>query len=249
MNTDSPLLCQREGPVLTLTFNRPEARNALNQALIARLTAELEAAQDDPDLRVVVLRGAGPCFSAGVDLKERRAATVAQRQQQRRRLHHMIHLVELLPVPVVAALHGPVLGAGVELAAACDLRVASSDAVLGFSEAALAVFPGAGGPVRLQRLMSLGMVKLMVFTGRRLSAEEARACGLVELVVPPDRLDACLAELTADISRGTREGLKAAKILMQRSAEMGLEAAMDLSVALRQPLDGSAAYEQRLDRF
>ena len=179
---------RRDHGILWLTLNRPEKRNALNLALVEALSAKLRALAADDTLRAVVLRGAGKAFLAGADIAElkERGALEALRGINAT----LFREVEELPVPVIAALHGWVLGGGMELAMACDVRVAAESARFGQPELTLGILPGAGGVHRLAEVAGLGNAKDLILTGRIIDAGEALRIGLVSRVVPDDDLQA-----------------------------------------------------------
>jgi enoyl-CoA hydratase len=171
--------------VASLELNRPEARNALSRELCEQLVAQLEAWASDDAVRVVVVSGAGgKAFAAGSDIAELKARThkesfLAWTQRALQRL-------EDFPRPTIAALDGYALGGGLELALACDLRVASKSAKVGMPEVTLGVFPSAGGTWRLPRMVGLGRARELIFTGRIVDAAEAAQWGLFESLVETD---------------------------------------------------------------
>lgn len=190
------------GPVAVVTLNRPEKLNALTMAMRRRLGEVVEGLAADDGVRVVVLAGAGPrAFCAGADLTELGGRTLdselAPEADLRRRLPR---LLETIDKPTIAALHGHVLGAGLELAMACTIRVAASDARLGLPEVKRGVIPGSGGTQRLQRLCGLGWTLDLVLSGRSLSAAEASQIGLVTRVVPEGQAVAAAVALAQEMA-------------------------------------------------
>lgn len=182
------VLEERQDQVVLLTLNRPEAMNSFNFAMLHGLKEKVEAIQYDPDVRVVIITGAGKAFCAGADLKER--ATLGEQQVKEFifTIRNLFTFIESLNKPVIAAVNGVALGGGTELALACDLRIASTGTSLGLTETRLAIIPGAGGTQRLPRLVGRGKAKELIFTGRRVDAEEALQIGLVNSVCPPEIL-------------------------------------------------------------
>lgn len=172
--------------VATVTLNRPSALNALNQAMIAELDHALDALGADETLRAVIITGAGErAFAAGADVRE--FTTLADKraaQALAERAHAVFEKIGTLPKPVIAAINGFALGGGLELALACDIRLAADSAVLGLPEVTLGLMPGWGGTTRLVRLIGPGATKLLVFSGRRIGADEALQRGIVEQVFP-----------------------------------------------------------------
>ena len=149
-----------EAGVATLTLNRPAALNAISRALAADLLAALRDLAARPDLRVVVLRGAGErAFCTGADLKERATLIAAEKGSHTGLIGAAADVLAALPVPTIAAIRGYALAGGLELALACDIRLAAADAVFGLTEVQIGIFPGAGGPVRLPRVVGPGKAR------------------------------------------------------------------------------------------
>jgi len=230
-----------EGHIAILTLNRPEAMNAMGHDLARDLEAALDRLEAAQEVRAVVATGAGDrAFSVGGDIKERGAMSLDERWEHALRLGRCFDRLEALPVPVIAAINGFCFGGGMEMAVACDLRIASERAEVGFLEVKLGVFPGAGGPARLTRLVGKGRAKLVLYTGRRFPAAEALATGLVERVVPRDRLMAEARALAAEIAANGPLAVRALKRLVDTCYEADLAASQELARALRRPLDHTA---------
>ena len=180
---------ERRNGTAVVTLRRPEAANALSRALVADLGAAVSALGQDPAVRAVVLTGSGDkAFCAGADLKERRAMSLDETRAFLSELGAVVDALAALPRPTIAAVNGAAFGGGLELCLACDLRLCSATATLGLTETRLGIIPGAGGTQRLARLCGPAITKELIFTGRRLSAEAARALGIVGAVTPPDGL-------------------------------------------------------------
>ena len=241
------LLSVKDG-VAVVTMNRPDQRNALDTGLIEELRSCL-GGLSSADIGACVLTGAGPAFCAGADLKQRLKMTPAEQVAHLEGIFQCSILLEQLPVPVIAAINGPAYAGGLELAIACDIRIASASATFSFSEVSLGIIPGAGGPIRLQRLVGRGQAKLMIFGGEPIGAEEALRIGLVERMVPRERLMEEAAGLATRIATNSRSAVRAAKLLMNNSAEMSFSAAMALSNSLRHPLSGTRESMEGLERF
>ncbi len=201
--SEATVLYNVDGPVARLTLNRPERINALNMAIRDGLYETLSSFRDDPALRVAVIRGAGERgFCAGADLIEFGTAPsqdVARRTRQRRNLWGLLAGVRK---PLVAALHGYVIGAGVEIAGLCDIRVASEDAVFALPEVTIGMIPGAGGTQTFPRAVGPGraMARLLAERGDRMSAGEALAAGLVHRVVPRLELERVVDGMAAALA-------------------------------------------------
>jgi enoyl-CoA hydratase/carnithine racemase len=177
-----------EGPVCFVALDRPEKRNAIDRAVLARLVGALEAAAADPSVRAVVLHGEGAVFSAGVDFAMLRGdvgeGTPAGFRQRVRGMQAALSCIETLEKPVIAAMHRYAAGLALELALACDVRVASADCELGLPEVRLGLVPDVGGTMRLVRTVGYARAKELILTGRMIRAEQAHAFGLVNEVTP-----------------------------------------------------------------
>ncbi len=246
----APLQMRIEDGLATVTLNRPGALNALNRALAAELLATLRGLAALPELRVVVVRGAGGrAFCAGADLKERATMSAGEKGAHTALIGAAADALAALPVPSIAAVRGYALAGGLELALACDIRLAAADAVCGLTEVTIGIFPGAGGPVRLPRLVGTGKAREMIFSGRRIDASEALACGLVERVVPPDELDGAVATLAGQIRDAAPLAVRAAKRALDAATELSLPAALAYAESLRRPLDDTRDYAEGLAAF
>ena len=188
--------------IATLTLQRPEALNALDPELVARLADTFHAAASDPEVRGIAIAGAGRAFVAGADvrflLRHVETRDLEPIVEFTKAAHALFDAIDDCPKPVVARVHGPALGGGVELALACDRIVAAPEATFAFPETGVGIYPGLGGTQRTPRRVGLGMAKVLVFTGRVLDAAEAAAIGLVDLLVPFEGLDEAIRRLVED---------------------------------------------------
>jgi enoyl-CoA hydratase/carnithine racemase len=195
MTINDLLLTQEKPGVVILTLNRPAAMNSLNFAMLNQVRDALDDLQYRDDIRCLIITGAGErAFCAGADLKER--ATLSQNEVKRFifTIRNLLTSIQNLGKPVIAAVNGIALGGGTELALAADIRIASTTAVMGLTETRLAIIPGGGGTQRLPRIIGVAKAKELIFTGRRVAADEALAIGLVnQTCAPEDLLDQCLA--------------------------------------------------------
>lgn len=211
--------------VVTLTLNRPQAFNALSEAMLEALQAAIDAVAKDDSARVVVLGAAGKAFCAGHDLKEMRAApALAYYQSLFRRCSQVMLAIQHLSVPVIARVQGVATAAGCQLVAMCDLAVAASDARFAVSGVNLGLFCSTPS-VALSRNLSRKAAFEMLVTGEFISAEQARDKGLVNRVAEPDQLDAEVERLVASIISKPRVALAMGKQLFYRQLESGIEAA------------------------
>ncbi|MFO7963826.1 MAG: enoyl-CoA hydratase-related protein [Desulfobacterales bacterium] len=238
------LLAQkREDGILVLTLNRPEAMNSMNLALVKTLKHMMEKADADPAIRVIIITGADPppgkkaAFSVGADLVERRSMSEEDVKGFIAAIRETMISVESVRVPVIAAINGFALGGGTELALACDIRLASADAVLGLPETGLAVIPGGGGTQRLPRLVGPAKAKELIYTARRIEPGEALAIGLVNRVIEPEHLMEAALSLAGEIVANGPIAVQQAKYAINRGMEMPLQSALNLE---------SEAYEKTI---
>jgi enoyl-CoA hydratase/carnithine racemase len=229
----SEVLLDRHGPVATVTLNRPGAMNAINGVIREQLPACLLEADRDPTIRVIVLRGAeGRAFCAGADVKEFAPVDSLSAYRAERVHDHWVAVFERVRKPVIAAIHGFCLGGGLEIALACDIRVATEDAEFALPELTYGFIPGAGGTQRLQRLVGLGRAMDMMLTGQRIGAQEACRIGLVTRVVPRETLNETAAALAAAIGARAPLAAMAVKEVLYRGADLDLRAGMRLELDL-----------------
>jgi enoyl-CoA hydratase len=222
------LRIERAQAVATVVIDRPEKRNALSAQVRAELVAALDQLEQDPDIRVVVITGAGEkAFVAGADIAEFASRTpIEQRAAMEGR--RLFDVVAAYPKPTIAALNGVALGGGCELALACDLRIAARSARLGQPEVNLGLLPGGGGTQRLPRLVGLGRALRLILTGAIIGAEEAERIGLVDEVVDDDQLVGRAQELALGIARHSPLTLRLIKQAVRAAAEMPLAAGLEL---------------------
>ena len=216
---------QRDGGVARIFLNRPQKVNALDSAMLDALVAVLGRVDDT--IQVVVLGGHGKAFCGGADVGELRALDPQTAREFIGRVHRACDAVRRLPVPVVARLHGAVMGAGLELAAACDLRVAASGTRFAMPEVRLGI-PSVVEAALLPRLMGSGRAAWLVLTGEPIDAERAREWGLVETVA--EDLDRAVSQLVASLLAGDPAALRAQKELLQQWEEQPLAASVAASI-------------------
>jgi len=219
---------QGAGGVVWVTLDRPRAKNALSRAVnleLSRLAGELG---QNRDVRAVVLTGAGGVFSAGADLVERRGVAAADTGPYVDAIAGAIAAWAEMPRPTIAALSGPALGGGLELALACDFRVAAEGAVMGLPEVRLGIMPGAGGTQRLARLVGLGRAKELVLTGRRIDTSRALEIGLVSRVVASTELRSAAEELAAELAGSAPLSVAMAKQAIDQGVGLPLDQALAL---------------------
>jgi enoyl-CoA hydratase len=214
---------QREGRVAVVTIDRPEKLNALSQQVRDEMLEVLGRLEGDDGVGVVVITGAGDkSFIAGADIGEFDGRSPFD-QRQAMRSPRIFDAMASFPKPVIAMINGFCLGGGCELAMSCDLRVASDRARFGQPEIKLGLIPGGGGTQRLPRLVGMGHAMRLILTGEMIGAEEARAIGLVEMVVPHDELRERTLELAAAIAAKSPLTVRVAKEALRASEQLPLE--------------------------
>ena len=217
----SDIIFEKKSHTALITLNRPDAMNALNENFIRQINDALDAAEADPDIYTIVITGSGKAFVVGADIEEMVNQTSAEIMEWSALGSGLNLRLERLQLPVIAAINGYALGGGLELAMACDIRIASENAKLGLPEVKLGVICGAGGTQRLPKLVGEGVAKEMIFTGKPISAAEAQAIGLVNRVTVPEALlDTALALANAIESNG-QLAVRAAKKAISSSMEAG----------------------------
>lgn len=211
---------RRDGAVEHLTLNRPHARNAFDDEMVAELTAWAGLVREAAGLRAVVLAGAGPVFCAGADvawMRRMRAATETENERDARALAAMFGAIDALPVPVIGRIHGAALGGGVGLAAVCDIVIAAETATFGFTEVRLGILPAVISPFALAKI-GVSAARELMLTGARFTAARAREVGLVHVVVPEAGLDAAVEACLADILAAAPGAVASIKALIPRVA-------------------------------
>ena len=236
--------------IATVTMDRPNARNALSRALVADVRAALAGLSADAGLRAVIVTGAGErAFCAGADLVERTTLTAEERVAHLEAIWALCEELVAVPVPVIAAIRGFCLAGGGEVALACDVRVAAADAVFGFPEVAVGIFPGAGGVIRLPRVVGHGVARDLLYTGRRIDAAEAHRVGLVDRVVPVGTEVEVARAVTRQIAANAPLAIRALKRALAASDGRPPGEAAPLVMAERLPLDRTWDYAEGITAF
>ena len=207
-------------------MNRQEALNALNEKVLRELKEAIAQVRGAPTVRVVIITGEGPAFVAGADIRAMMTKNLIEIREFTRFGHGVLRDIERLEKPVIAAINGFALGGGLELALACDIRLASTEAWMGFPEVGLGIFPGLGGTQRVTRLVGKGRACELIFTGDQVSAEEAASIGLVNRVVPPQQLMAEAQRLAKRIARQGTVAVGRAKAAINQALQTGLDAGL-----------------------
>ena len=235
-----------ERGVATITLDVPEKLNRVSMPARDQLAALFEELSRDDSVRFVVLQGAGEeAFSAGGDI----AGFLRAEPEELSRLAWNVAAPERCPKPVIAKLRGYTFGVGLELALACDFRIAADDVQLGLPEVTIGMIPGSGGTQRLARLVGLGRAKDIVMRGRRVGAEEALALGLVTEVVPPGELDAAVGRLLDELSRLSPLALRMAKRVLNHAYDGPLPLGLELEGLAYGLLRGSHDFREGVEAF
>ncbi len=250
---DGVLLREEENGIVTLTLNRPEVMNSFNFQLLHALREQIEDVRFKRDLRVIIITGAGEkAFCSGADLKERATLSPDQVKEFIFTIRNLFTSIEQLNKAVIGAVNGIALGGGTELALACDIRMASTTASMGLTETRLAIIPGAGGTQRLPRLVGRGKAKELIFTGKRIGAEEALDIGLVNQICEPgDLLDEC-KKMAAMICETGPIAIEQAKYAINYGIEADLHTGLALesnaywvTIPTEDRLEGLAAFREK----
>ena len=228
------IVVRLEPPIAWIVLNRPSKLNAISPEMLSEISKALDELEEDERIRVVVLTGEGRAFSAGADVTAFMGITPVKAMIYSRRFQEVLFKIEYYTKPVIAALNGYTLGGGLELAMAADFRVASETAALGQPEINLGFIPGAGGTQRLPRLIGRSRAKELIYTGDMIPAREAAEMGLVDRVVPPERLEREVRQLALKLAEKPPLALMAAKYAIQ----MGLETNIWTGMALESSLFG-----------
>ena len=225
MSEENALLKDCRNGVLILTINRSNALNCFNMSLLKTFRATIEELTFDRTIKVVLITGSTEgknAFSTGADLKERAGMTPDQVRLYIQTIRDLFTSVEELPKPVIAAVNGYAFGGGLELALACDIRIASKSAIVGLTETSLAVIPGAGGTQRLPRVVGIARAKEMIFRARRISAQEGLDYGLFLEVTEPENLLKRALEIADEVAQNGPVALSQAKFAINKGVEVSL---------------------------
>ena len=240
------LRLERDGAVATLWIDRQAKMNAITVAMRSEFPAIFQSLDADESVRVIVIRGAGEkAFSAGGDVAEFLSLAPADLEQW----GDSVTAPERCRKPVVAAIDGYAMGAGLELALACDFRIATTRSEFAFPEIRLGMIPGSGGTQRALRLLGMTRAKLFMMTGQRISAERAEAWGLITQVVAPEEFEKALKQLTGELAARAPLALRTLKMVLDRGAEAPLETALELERKAYAWLRSTHDYEEGVKSF
>lgn len=253
MTEEQVLLTEEKDGIMTLTLNRSQAMNSLNFSMLYALRDQVEALRFRSDIRVVIITGAGDkAFCSGADLKERVTLSPAKVKEFIFTIRNLFTSIELLNKPVIAGVNGIALGGGTELALASDIRIASSTATMGLTETRLAIIPGAGGTQRLPRLIGRGKAKELIFTGRRVDAEEALKIGLVNKICDKDSLMNECMQMASMICETGPIAIEQAKYAINFGIETDIQTGLAIesnaywvTIPTEDRLEGLAAFREK----
>jgi enoyl-CoA hydratase/carnithine racemase len=253
---DSPVVVEPDGSVAVARLNRPDARNAIDDAMREALVAALEGLADDPALTALVLTGAGPAFCAGGDIaamRERLDAPVTEVAEagwrRQRQTHRMVLALHKLSKVTIAAVNGPAIGVGMDIALACDFVVAADSATFAMAHLKRGLVPDGGSMYFLPRRVGLTRAKELILTGRRLTAAEALDLGVVDRVVPAGELDSAAVEWARELSRSSPIAIALTKSIVDRSLELELESVLALGAEAQALCYTTEAHRTSVEEF
>jgi enoyl-CoA hydratase/carnithine racemase len=233
MKSYQTIIYKKKNGVARITLNRPEAMNAITRTMFLEIGRALDDAEQDSSVRVVVLKGSGKSFCAGVDMKfASEELKTLQDQQDLFRLGNQMALekMEGLSKPVIAAVHGYCLGGGFEMMMAAGLVIAAEDASIGDQHINFGLFGGGGCAYRLALLVGMRKAKEIVLTGKRLSGKEAEQSGLVNLAVPPDKLESAVDEMATELAGKSPVTIKLSKWFINRVVMPDADTRLELAI-------------------
>ncbi len=216
----------KQGHVGIVTMNRPEALNALSSAVFADLTAALDQVEQDDDVYVVIITGAGRAFVAGADIGEMANMNVEEGLAFSELGNSLLMRVDMFPKPTIAAVNGFALGGGCELSLACDIRIASEKAKFGQPEVGLGIIPGFGGTQRMARIIGTGAAMELIYTAETIDAKRAEAIGMVNHVVAPDELMDFALNLANKIAANAQVAIRTSKMAIRRGIDCDISTAV-----------------------
>lgn len=224
---------EKEDGIGIIILNRPEKRNAINFEMFTEIGEAADIVAGDEDIKSVIITGAGPSFSAGIDFNSfGRFGGISSREFRNlgRRIQIGWTRIENIEKPVIAAINGSAIGGGLELALCCDIRLAADNARMGIPEVCIGIVPDLGGAQRLPRIIGLGRAKELIFTGRIIDAQEAERIGLVNRVVPAEKLMDSAKELAREIMDNGLIAVGLAKKIANKSLEVDMETILEYSI-------------------
>ncbi len=250
------LIFEQDGPVVTLTMNQPEQRNPLSgNTAVTEFLAAIERIHDDRQVRCVILTGNGPSFSAGGDIREMKRQASAEvsemdiRHDYRRGIQRLALSLFNLEVPVIAAVNGHAIGAGLDLACMCDIRVVSDKAKFAASFIKVGIIPGDGGAWLLPRIVGMSRAAELVLTGDMIDAQKALEYNLVSRVVPHDELMASAREMASRITQHASHSVRLTKRLLREAMRSPFDTVLELSAVYQAVCHKTPDHTEAVDAF
>lgn len=222
------LITKKEGNILTISINRPEALNALNSEVLSELDAAIEMTMADDEVYVVILTGEGRSFVAGADIAEMSSLDANEGREFASKGLRIFRKLEMMEKPVIAAVNGFALGGGCELALSCDIRIASTKAKFGQPETSLGITPGFGGTQRLPRIVGLGIAKELIYTAKTIGSEEALKIGLVNAIYEPEQLMEEAMKLAQSIAKNAQFAVRHSKSAINLGYECDINTGIEI---------------------
>ncbi len=224
------LQVEKDEEITLITINRPDKLNAINLSVMDEFITVLDSLEKDSS-KVIIITGAGQkAFSAGADIEYMSKIGAAEAEKYALRGHEVLNKIESIEKPVIAAINGYALGGGCELALACDIRFASSNAQLGQPEVTIGICPGWGGTQRLLRIIGPARAKDLIFTGRKIGTEEALSMGLINKIFSPENLISESKVYAKNISKNSSFAIGKSKILVNRGMDTNLDTGLKLEI-------------------
>ena len=247
------ILYQKEDGVAKITLNRPRALNALDAAMVAELSDSVEIVAGDPEIRVLILTGSGRAFCFGADISEFRKSRdqegLSSTEDLLNRVQKIILLLAEMPKPTLAALNGFASGLGLDLALACDLRIATARVKVSEAFVSMGLVPDGGGTFFLPRLVGSGKAAEMIFTGAPLTSHEAERIGLINRVVPPSELEKTVQDLAQKLAKGPSLAIRLAKQALRINLHGNLAAALKVEADFQKVCFKSADHREAVASF
>src|SRR5690625_846029 len=236
-----------------ITLHRPEAANALSKQMLQELKDIIDYVNNQSDIYCIIITGSTErVFCAGADLKERKTMKDEEVVETVKKIGEVIEKVENISVPTIAALNGSAFGGGLELALACDLRIAKENIMLGLTETSLAIIPGAGGTQRLPRLIGLGKAKELIYMAKRIDEQEAKEIGLIEQIVPCNEFLQGVINYAKNITKNGPIALKQAKLAINKGIEVDLSTGLTIehlcyqeTIPTEDRVEGLTAFQEK----
>ncbi len=243
------LLFERKGNIGILSINRPEALNALNSNVLKELDEAIDMIEVDEKIHILIITGEGRAFVAGADIGEMKDMNILEARRFAEKGLKVFRKIELMEKPVIAAVNGFALGGGCELSMCCDIRIASEKAKFGQPEVGLGIIPGFAGTQRLARLVGIGKAKELIFTSEMIDAKEAYEIGLVNKVVPAEKLMEVSMNMAEKITKNGQIAVRFAKTAINKGIETDLETGMSIEKDLFALCFGTEDQKEGMDAF